>query len=913
MRGKVFLLLALLFAIIAVLAQYWPLDRTPPQVQIQPAPGKYNEAILATLTAGPTDQVFIALDDGQPMPYVGPLKIRKDTVIRYFARDRYGNGSPEQTAGYEISLDTTPPVSVASPRGGKYFHPVSVRLKTEEGGVIHYTADGSNPTRTSATYQDPLAIREDTTILFFAVDRAGNAEEVHRERYSIKLDTAKPVTLAEPSGGLFREPVTVRLSSEKGTKVFYTIDGSRPTTRSPRYSGPVRFIRSGVLRFFAVDEAGNRENAREESYVIDAQPPAVRAEPRAGAFAGPVEVTLKASERGAIRYELGSGQANLSSPLYRSPLKVSTTATLSYFAVDEAGTPEVVSRPPGGEYSGRIRVKIESSEPADIFYTTDGSAPTGSSSAYRGPITINANTTLSFLAVDKVGNRSAVKSERYILDSRPPITRAEPPGGTFSGEVSVSLVSEKGSVVHYTLDGMSPSEASPVYEKPLRLDRDTQLKFYGTDASGNREEVRVERYSFDTTPPSTRIEPAPGYYNRPISVTLVSERNGKIFVHRDGEKDFTLYTGPFVIDRTEKLSFYSVDDAGNREASQVADFVIDTQPPYTVPYPAPGQYNPPITLELRSEKGARIHYTLDGTAPSTRSPVYTSPLALKDSATVRYFAVDRAGNQERAKSASYAVASGLWRDNSNGVFIIPSVIEGDFLWVGGKEGLFRVHLETKKRKNFTTSDGLASDSVRAIAVDRLGFKWIGTDRGVSQFDGKKNWVTYDYSDGLASNMINCVFIDALDNILFGTDKGLVFYDRKNFTVRTTEQGLPGNNVTSMAMDANGVLWIGTSKGLLRQEGKKQDVFTKADGLPSDHILSVAVDGSWNVWVGTQDRGVARYDGSKWEPFTGTEGMPGTSVGVIVADLADNVWFGTDAGVYKYDGHGFTKSETEIYK
>ena len=39
MKGKFFLLMAILLALVAVLAQFWPLDRTPPEVQIQPAPG----------------------------------------------------------------------------------------------------------------------------------------------------------------------------------------------------------------------------------------------------------------------------------------------------------------------------------------------------------------------------------------------------------------------------------------------------------------------------------------------------------------------------------------------------------------------------------------------------------------------------------------------------------------------------------------------------------------------------------------------------------------------------------------------------------------------------------------------------------------------------------------------------------
>ena len=68
MRGKVFLLMAILLALVAVLAQFWPLDRTPPEVQIQPTPGKYNEEIQVTLTTEPGADLFIALGDQHPRP-----------------------------------------------------------------------------------------------------------------------------------------------------------------------------------------------------------------------------------------------------------------------------------------------------------------------------------------------------------------------------------------------------------------------------------------------------------------------------------------------------------------------------------------------------------------------------------------------------------------------------------------------------------------------------------------------------------------------------------------------------------------------------------------------------------------------------------------------------------------------------
>ncbi|UCG37984.1 MAG: chitobiase/beta-hexosaminidase C-terminal domain-containing protein [bacterium] len=927
MRGKALLFLAVVLALVALLAYFWPLDRTPPEVAIEPAPGRYSEQIEVSMASEKGASIYFALGQEQPIPYTSPFRLKRDTVVRYYAVDRFGNRSEEMSAEYTLRLDTTPPETVASPRGGKFFHPVSVRLQTEEGAVVYYTTDGTDPSEASLRYTDPVALRQDTELRFFGVDEAGNREEARRESYAIRVDKAKPVTLAEPSGGLFNAPVSVKLSAEEGSTIYYTLDGSRPTARSKKYGVPLRFVRSGVLRFFAVDEAGNQEDVREESYVIDTEPPSVRVQPGGGAFPSPVRVALKSSERGPIYYDTGGQEPGLSSSVYSAPIPITRSTVLSFFAMDAAGNrspvsqveyvidtvaPEAVTRPPGGSYSGRIRVKIETSEPAEVYFTLDGSAPSERSSRYEGPISIEQNTVLSYMAVDGVGNRSQPASQRYVLDATAPVTTADPPGGTFSGGISLTLSSEEGAVIRYSLDGSPPTESSPRYSAPLRLGKDTVVQFYATDASGNREQVRVERYTFDTKAPTTSVDPEPGHYGRPVSVTLSSEQGGRIFVRRAAQADYSTYSGPFVVDRTEKISFYAVDDAGNREPAQVAEYVIDTVPPQTVPYPAPGEYNPPIVLELRSEEGARIHYTLDGTEPSEKSPLYTAPISLSDDATIRFFAVDRAGNRERSRRASYRVASGLWRDNTNGVFIHPSVIDGDLLWVGGEEGLFSVNIDTKRRKNYTTSSGLISNSVRAIAVDRLGFKWIGTDKGVSQFDGARNWVTFDYSDGLPSNVINGVVIDPMDSIWFCTDRGLALYDRKRFLVRTTDDGLPDNNVTSLAIDADGVFWIGTVKGLLRQEGRAAKVFTTADGLPSDHVLSVAVDGRWNIWVGTRS-GAARFDGRKWTRFTDAQGLPAVPVKVIAVDLADNKWFGTESGVYKYDGRAFTRSTAEVYR
>src|SRR5581483_4329491 len=58
----------------------------------------------------------------------------------------------------------------------------------------------------------------------------------------------------------------------------------------------------------------------------------------------------------------------------------------------------------------------------------------------------------------------------------------------------------------------------------------------------------------------------------------------------------------------------------------------------------------PVTLAASDGQAgvAAIHYTSDGSTPTLSSPLYTGPLTLNQTTTLRYFAVDQVGNTEPA-------------------------------------------------------------------------------------------------------------------------------------------------------------------------------------------------------------------------------------------------------------------------
>ncbi len=123
-------------------------------------------------------------------------------------------------------------------------------------------------------------------------------------------------------------------------------------------------------------------------------------------------------------------------------------------------------------------------------------------------------------------------------------------------------------------------------------------------------------------------------------------------------------------------------------------------------------------------------------------------------------------------------------------------------------------------KTYTRGTGLASDYILSLYQDNRGFLWIGTDRGVSRYDGMsfRNFTT---EDGLSSNMIYCIFQSSDGAMWFGTyEGGACRFDGKKFQRFTTKEGLPSNSVNAITEDRFGRMYFETSRGTVMMRGNK---------------------------------------------------------------------------------------------
>lgn len=82
--------------------------------------------------------------------------------------------------------------------------------------------------------------------------------------------------------------------------------------------------------------------------------------------------------------------------------------------------PVVTASPNGGTFTNTTSVTLSANESATIYYTTNGSTPTLSSTVYSAPITLTATTALKFFAVDTSGNQSAVQTVNFTNNGSAP-------------------------------------------------------------------------------------------------------------------------------------------------------------------------------------------------------------------------------------------------------------------------------------------------------------------------------------------------------------------------------------------------------------------------------------------------------------------------------------------------------------
>jgi len=458
------------------------------------------------------------------------------------------------------------------------------------------------------------------TIYVKLKDTVGNWSEPVSD--TITLDTVAPVTTPSSSGGTFAGAQNITLSVSEGAIIYYTIDDSDPRTSLTRvqYVNPIPVNTSMTLKYYSLDSAGNLEEVKTQVYNI------------------------------------------------RYTLSISKTGT---------GTGTVVSTPTGISCGGDCSEAYESgtqvvlTPAADSGFTFTGWAGCDNLSGNDCTVTLN----------------TAKNVQASFNDLTPPTGTVIYPGGMYATErmviLNVSALDASGiaGMRYSTNNGQSWTESpyAGAFIWDLGIgDGQKILLFQFRDGAGLWSESYPCTLTLDKAGPNLTLSALPdgSYTNQPtltMSGSVTDVISGMKSLTVNGESVAILPDGQFVFNAaltsgSNSMMTIAEDCAGNRTID-TRTIILDMTAPVTTASPTGGIYLSPQRVTLSTSEMATVYYTLDGTPPTLGSLVYSNgPIAIDASSTLRFFAVDVAGNVESPKQEEYVIDRVLMGDvNHDGV------------------------------------------------------------------------------------------------------------------------------------------------------------------------------------------------------------------------------------------------------
>jgi hypothetical protein len=398
--------------------------------------------------------------------------------------------------------------------------------------------------------------------------------------------------------------------------------------------------------------------------------------PGGGTYSSAQSVTISSTTSGAtIRYTTdGSTPTSTTGTAYSGPVTVSATTTLKAIAsatgfADSAVSsatytitaPQVAAptfSPAGGTYSSAQSVTISTiTSGATIRYTTDGSTPTTTTgTVYSGPVTVSTTTTLKAIAFESGFTDSAVSSASYTISAGTTISVAD---GFYNTPMSSSQSGSFTATVD-AVPSLSPSNTT------IGLCKGVQTAYTGIacvvrfNASGDIDARNGGAYAAASTIP---FSAGVSYHFR--FVVSVSSHTYSIYVTPSGGSEITV--GSNYAFRTEQASVTSLDTwnvdvnatpGGSVTISNltVAGIAQVAAPTFS---PVGGTYSSSQTVTISTTtSGASIRYTTDGSTPtSTTGTLYSGPITVSSTKTVKAIAYKSGMADSAVTSATYTIGS----------------------------------------------------------------------------------------------------------------------------------------------------------------------------------------------------------------------------------------------------------------
>jgi hypothetical protein len=631
----------------------WRFDSLPESVCTS-SPCTVPAAAIAGLPAGKHTFSFAAVDKlgnrlfGDGMQ--GTIQVPSASSITSFKWD------PDKPT---TQLDTVPftPDAIVSGLGWYTNQPFLVLSALDALGgsglnQTKYRVDGAGAFLTYNVTSPPRLAPGIHTVEYFSTDLAGNVEST-KTSATIRVDDVAPASAITVAGGTlglngwYTTPPTVSVGGfddfggsgqpGAGSLHFRVDNGDEQTCDNPcNLAGLVSGTH--LVGLYAVDAVGNAHSEAGTTIKVDTEVPHTTVALHAptptglnGWYSSLPYVELGADDQPADYTHVlpvGSGVALTQYQLdggswqnYTGPFQVAGDHLLCVRSVDAAGNLEPVDpakciKVKGDDTDPSTTLSVSGTPGLNSWYTSNATVTVGAGDASPGSGLVQPGAT-GTPCYDAVPNAPVPAGTCVSVDGRP----FQPSVGSYVLREGVHTVQA------YSVD--AAGHRSPVVATDVRIDRSTPF------TTARTMPPQSARNGWFRAVPQVVLRAADGDQNAGVAATYYKIDGGP----------FVLYTAPFDLSNGQHtVSYYSVDYAGQQEATKSLSVKVDTTPPVAIATnPAPA-----LWLKLLDLLG-----NLLGFSPPAAKLQWTVGDQYSSKLSVRVLVYDVTGNVVRQLDCEY--------------------------------------------------------------------------------------------------------------------------------------------------------------------------------------------------------------------------------------------------------------------